>query len=144
MLTYNQIIKSLNDIADNHLQINSFQYDSLDNIATSGTIYYPMMFVLVKPATVVDLKLNLNFTIIFCDLVHKGETNMQEVESDMLSIALDVIHELQSPSYTWSFDTKSPKLDPFGDRFDDEVTGWSMDITLGVPKDMDRCSIPNS
>ena len=144
MLTLNQVIKSLNDIADNHLQINSFQYDTIDNIATSGTIYYPMMMALLKPATVVDLKLNLSFTLIFCDLVHKGQTNAQEVESDMLSIALDVIHQLQLPSYGWSFDVKAPRLEPFRDRFDDEVTGWALDITLGIPKDMDRCSIPNS
>ena len=142
MLTLNQVIKSLNDIADSHLQINSFQYDSLPNIASSGTIYYPMMFVVVQPSSVSTKKLNLNLSLIFCDLVHKGETNIQEVESDQLSIALDIINKLQSPTYGWSFDTESPRLVPFRDRFDDEVTGWTCNIVLGLPKDIDRCSIP--
>ena len=141
-MTYNQVIKNLNNIADSHLQINSFFYGYVEDIATSGTIYYPMMSVTPTPAYFRDKALYLNFTIAFMDLVHKGGTNVQDVESDMLSVALDIISQLQSSEYGFMLDTNSPRLEPFRDKFADEVTGWSCDLILKLPIGFDRCQIP--
>ena len=145
MQTLNKAVKSLNDIATNHLQINSFTYGEVENIATSGTIIYPLMFVAPLPAQSVGNVLKMSFTIAVMDLTHKGnDTSIQEVESDVLLIMTDIIALLQDADYEFNLDTTNIRLQQFREKFADEVTGWQMDITINIPFGTDRCAVPTT
>lgn len=142
--TLNQVIKSLNDIADNHQQLNHFFFGEMYDFATSGDTQYPAMAVEKEPDLLEGSTLKMNFNLYFIDLVHKDISNRQEVLSDMQSVALDVIYQLTHPDYDWVIDSSSITLNDFVDRFDDEVTGYWFKLTLKISSPFDRCAIPQT
>jgi hypothetical protein len=68
------------------------------------------------------------------------------VLSDQLEIAKDVIAQLKHPSYQWSdsFIDTTISLEAFTERFTDSVAGYSLAISLELPYDANRCSIPTN
>lgn len=141
-MTLNEIRLELEQIAQNHKQINSFGFGDIWEINTSGTIDYPMMWVQLQNSVIANKVETLNFKFIFMDLVGNGEINEDDVLSDQLEIAKDVIGQLQHPSYSWNFLADNVTLEPFTERFTDSVSGWVTDIALNIPYGFDRCAMP--
>lgn len=147
MITYNKIKKVLSDIATNHLQINSFGFGAPPKFGAGPTLDYPVMW--VAPHTtgsqIVGNELNLKFSIIFADLVHPDDTNLDEVHSDTLSMATDVKALLNNPANDdlFTIEENSP-LEQFIERFDDSVAGWTLDIDFKINYTGNRCIIPTA
>lgn len=142
MYTLNQTVKVFNDIADAHKQINFFDYGLLENIASSGTITYPYLYLAPRPAIKRGKSVILNFTVVLSDLSHKTQVSSQEIESDLLQVCNDIVSLLQDPDYPFKLITENIRMEPFRDRFEDEVTGWLMDLSIEIPVDLDRCAVP--
>jgi len=141
-MTLNQVVTALETIATNHQQINSFGFGDIWEQNSSGTIYYPQMFVEIESSNIAAKKLNLTMRFYFMDVVKNGEVNENEVLSDQLEIAKDVIAQLQHNDYDWIFDAENVPMQDFTENLTDSVAGWSADITLEVPYTFDRCAIP--
>lgn len=139
-MTLKEIKQQFNLIAQNHKQINTFGWGDIWEIATSGTIDYPLMWVKVEPANISDRVQTMNFKVILMDIVANGEVNEDDVLSDMLEVTKGVIGQLQHPSYEWDLGTGT--IEPFTERFNDSVSGWVVDIELRVPFVFDRCIEP--
>lgn len=144
MYTFNQINKAFNDIAVEHKQINTYGIGDIWEIATSGTINYPMMW-----AQPTDSRLEQNvyvssFTLIFMDIVHKDESNENEVLSDMEQVALDVVALLKNNNYDFDFKAENISFKRFTERFLDYVSGVAIDIEIRVPYFADRCAVPTT
>lgn len=127
-------------IAQNHKEINSFGWGDIWEIATSGTIDYPLMWVQLEPATIADKVQTMNFKVILMDLVANGELNEDDVLNDMLEVSKGVIGQLEHPDYDWDLETGN--IEPFTERFNDSVSGWVVDIALRLPFTYDRCVEP--
>ena len=73
-----------------------------------------------------------NINLFFCDLVHKDESNETEVLSDMLKVCqmfyADLVYDLNNLDATDVSLTSS--MTPFTEKFDDEVSGIEMTITI--------------
>jgi len=139
-MTLNEIKKKFELIAQNHKQINTFGWGDIWEIATSGTIDYPLMWVKIEPVSIADKVQTMNFKVILMDIVGNGEINEDDVLSDQLEIAKDVIAQLEHPSYEWDLETGN--LEPFTERFNDSVSGWVVDVALRLPFTFDRCVMP--
>jgi len=83
------------------------------------------------------------------DLVSKDESNEEDVLSDTLETIGDVISLLknQTTSFTTidDFQTEvaiSPSVscEPFTERFDNEVSGWTANISIEVGFNASQCS----
>lgn len=142
MTTYNQIDVALNRIATAHKQINSYGHGDLWEIASSGTINYPMMWVVDKPANISNGAMSYNFSVLIMDRVDKGERIEKEVLSDTFLMASDVLVELGHPDWPFAFNIFNSNPEPFTERFDDEVAGWAFDISLKVPFTGSSCDTP--
>ena len=143
MPTLNNVVQSLNDIADNHLQINHFFFGEEWDFASSGVVNTTAMITVLEPATFENGTLTHSFKIYIGDLVHKNLSNKSEVLSDCLLIALDVIGTLQNPTYDWVLANKgSITLNDFEDSFDCELYGYWFQVKLKVSSPYDRCAIP--
>jgi hypothetical protein len=141
MITLNQIIKQFREIATNHKQINTFGFGDLPEIGKEKDIVYPLMWVLQKSSSIDNNDLRLKYQFFFSDLVHKDLSNNDEVLSDQLLTALDVIAQLQHSAYDWEY-TQGAQLEPFTGKWSDEVSGWIMDCEVVVPSPYNRCAIP--
>jgi len=102
--TQNQLIKVLSDFATGHLQLQSFEFGYSFEFAASGDTIFPQLFVEPLPHSSSKGVFNFNFRLIFADLVSKGERNRDEVLSDMLEIAKDLIAQLHHPDYRFILD----------------------------------------
>ena len=143
-MTLNQVVTALETIATNHQQINSFGFGDIWEQNSSGTIYYPQMFVELESTNITTRMLNLTFRIYFMDVVKNGEVNENEVLSDQLEIAKDVVAQLQHVDYTWVFDAENVPMQDFTENLTDSVSGWYIDVTLELPYTFDRCAIPQT
>jgi hypothetical protein len=141
-MTLNQVIKELNTIASAHLQINTFGFGDVSDIAASGDVIYPLMFAMLDGVDVSDGVESVKFSLVFCDIVKQGEVNETEVLSDQREIAKDVLSQLEEDIYDWQFESNGVTLQPFTDRWTDSVSGYVASIVLQLPFISDRCSIP--
>lgn len=144
MTTINQIIKSLNDFANAHYQINNFGSGELYDLASSGVTNYPLMYVDVNPTSIVDDVTQVSFEIFLVDRLTKGFTNWAEVYSDMQRVGLDLVAHFLSQSYfpylrVQQNVTFEPVRYSYGD---DEIAGYRFTLTFNQFFDQDRCSIP--
>jgi hypothetical protein len=142
--TLNQVITQLEAIATAHYQINSFGFGNIYDITTSGDITYPLMWVQHDGVDISQGVQNFKFDVIICDIVKGGRVNETEVLSDQLEIVKDVVAQLKHKDYAWDFTGDNVALTAFEERFPDSVTGYSFTITLQLPYDANRCSIPTS
>jgi hypothetical protein len=143
-MTLNQVVQQLQQIANNHLQVKTWGFGDIWEIASSGDIQYPLNWVTLEG---VDVSTSAKtetykFSLLFMDAVKNGEVNETEVLSDQLSIAKDFLAQLKHPSYDWNFQDNVSTLEDFTERFVDSVSGWKMNIAFVLPFTSDRCAMP--
>ena len=87
------------------------------------------------------------------DLVKKDESNEEEVLSDMLQVIGDVLSVLLNTDFDDDFldfrqviqIQQNITCEPFTERFDNEVTGWTAGINIVVEFNASACAgyLPN-
>lgn len=142
MITHNQIKQLFSDIATNHNMIKSFGIGDTWEAGASVELEYLCMWVEIKPAVIDNNEVTMNYTLWFFDEVDKGEGNEDEVLSDTQRVAMDVIAILQSNNYKSYFKiNKTINLTHFTEKLDDEVSGWSADISIRQLFEGDSCQV---
>jgi len=164
--TYNNVINTLKNIGDQHLQIATVTTGDIFDINLEKMEKFVLMHINPVNVTTGDFGLIYNFQIFICDLVSEKEdwteatiqsanrlSNGQEVLSETLQISVDIIsmlrHSLHQslngvdnvnlPLY---FAEGQQTLEPFSERFDNELTGWVFSLGIGAANDFDACTIP--
>jgi len=150
MTTFIKIADVFKHIADVHLQIHSYGFGVLSDIASSGTIDYPLLYVEPDGSIVRKGEVGFKFNILLMDIVQKGKSNEIDVLNDTHQIMIDILTELRigglGKGTDYSFELKQNEitLTDFMERFDEEVAGWEAKITLWVEWDWNRCAIPKT
>jgi hypothetical protein len=150
--TYNQILTVLEDVATRHYQINNFGIGDKWEIGTN-TLTYPVLWVNPISArmergnndTYASFEVSLKLKVL--DLVHKDESNEDDVLNDTLEILRDIVTEFsQHPYYVQSrFEiVDNVSFTPFTENTDEECSGWMVDIRLRTPNIRSFCGIPVS
>lgn len=145
--TYINIIEELNKFATNHRQISEFGTGDLWEIVQHNKLTdfkYPLLFVTDNSASLANGSITLSFNALVMDKANEDIEN--EVKSDTLLILLDLIayfEKLKVDDWNFVVIQKSGSAEPFTERFDDTVTGWSINIDFKIPLQYDECQIPN-
>ena len=149
MTTLKKIEGNFKTIADDHLQINTYEYGDIFNIATSGVINYPLLFVSPEGSSAKKGEVGYKYRLYVMDIVQKGKGNEIDASSDTHQILLDVLTELykggqQATGSDYLFELKLDNIPitDFTEKFDDEVAGHYCDITLWTEWETNRCAIP--
>jgi hypothetical protein len=143
--TLNQVKAALQRIATAHHQINSFYWGPAYDFATSGTTNYPAMLVDVLPGTINQSTIDVNLIIHICDKERPGVTNEDDIQSDCLQIAKDIMAELKHPDWTWDVAEKGRvnyELFQFTEK--DILAGVIFKPTIIINDVDDDCQIPES
>ena len=139
----NQINAILEGIATAHQQINSYGVGNVWDLAANEAPTYPLMFTVFNPGQINGNRLSLNISLLFMDLVHKDERNELEVLSDTLQMATDVVAQLRNPIYEdWFIVGDNVTFEDFTERFNDEVSGYKIDISLILSEQFNLCALP--
>ena len=159
MITFRNVVRYLETIAEKHYEIKSFHSGELDEVDINklGATDYVILY--AEPGTVVVDKgvLSYSFTLYVMDMVNDqvlGDSpNNQRVGrvdtySETLQIMQDVINEFHHSLYSTSWVDDQVVLDlpinaePFTARFDNELTGWTATINVQVHNKNNLCIVP--
>jgi len=148
-MTLNQVIQRIKILADSHKQLQSFSSPAnITDALNDKTVAYPACFSLDIPGNNIDVvskTVTFSFRLFFLDLVHVAadtKQNEQDVQSDMLNIAMDFLAQMDYSAYTdWKIAAASPVVfvtDTENDRF----AGITADVSIATPWDKNICAIP--
>ena len=150
--TYNNVIDTLKNLGENHLQISTTTVGDIYDIDLEKNTKYPLMH--LNPVNVQTTRTELiyNFQVFVMDLVEPDGSNEQEVWSDVLQICIDIIAILSNSKWQaqLQLDINAPvyfaegdfTLEPFKERFDQSVTGWVFNLGVTVENSFQSCTIP--
>jgi len=132
----------------NTVQVNTITIGDIFEVDLVETTY-PLMHVATNNAVYDTNNLTYNFQIIVMDLVNKDESNEDYVLGDTLQTIGDIISYLRNTNTLLREFTDfrnniriqdNITCEPFTERFDNEVTGWTADISLEVIFEASACS----
>lgn len=86
----------------------------------------------------------LNYKMFFLDLVHVSDKqNEQDVQSDMVSIAMDLLAQMNSSTYNdWKIST-SNSLQLLVENESDMLAGCTVDFSVSIMYDQNICAAPS-
>ena len=145
MQTLNQIVRKLNQLQQGHEQLNSFYFGDPWEIEASGEISYPLFGATIQPGNLSKRVQSTKIIFWFAGLVSKDEHDETEVLSDMQLIAMDIFAQF----WEWC-DVNQIELIPdapfstFTEKWDSEVSGWQMEVTMNQFYSRDTCQVPST
>lgn len=130
------------------------------NTVTTGDLFdidlnkqnmFPLTHIIINSVSMQEQVLNFQLSILAMDIVDTSKTKTADVligndnEQDILNTQLTVINKLigvlrQGSLHRDRFQLSGdPTCEPFYDRFENELAGWSCDITIQIPNDQYLC-----
>jgi hypothetical protein len=158
MQTLNQHITIFSDFAASHLQLKSNfgvgdlwelveTYSNPDE-SQSKNRDYPLMWLTIDGTTVNNNDITRNFTVVIADRVDRDEKNEQEVLSDCELMGLDLLTYLKQNVVDVvgedSVLIKSSQFSDFTERWQDDVAGYTFNVSIKSVFQYDSCNLPVS
>lgn len=146
-MTLNQIVQRIKTIALRQGQVKTFFYGSVTDFAITHDTAFATCFLQDNGGSIdPDGKtLTFVFKLFLLDLVHViDETNLNEldVQSDMVSVAQDIISEIAHNSYHDWKPSATNNITLVTEELDDLLAGAVIDIAITTPYVKDVCAIP--
>lgn len=146
-MTFNQVVLRIKTRSLAHAQIRNFYYGNVSDFLTDRTTQFASCFLQDTPGSInIGQKTTtLNFKMFLLDLVNVSENskdNELDVQSDMLSVAEDLLSQFDDSVYTdWRISNSSPTVF-VRDETPDIVAGVVVDISIEKLFVKDTCAIP--
>jgi hypothetical protein len=97
------------------------------------------MWVIPGTTTLAQNELIYNFQIVITDIINNDLSNQRDVMSDGLEICNDIFTILYLSEYELNWNAT---CDPFLERFETLLGGWTLNIQVTQPFDYNRCVLP--
>lgn len=132
--------------------VNTVTFGSLDDVDLNKQTIFPLSHIIVNNTTVGTKTLTFNISILAMDIVDisKAETtdifvgndNEQDVLNTQLGLLTRIINILQRGDlYTELYQVQGDvSCEPFVDRFENKLAGWTATFDVVVQNDMTICS----
>tara|TARA_R110000824_G_scaffold51324_6_gene143261 strand:- start:6927 stop:7436 length:510 start_codon:yes stop_codon:yes gene_type:complete len=154
--TYNNVIDTIKCVGEGHHQIKAVTTGDIWDIDLNKNTLFPLLHINTINVNASKGQLQHNFQLVIADIVEPNESeNEQEVLSDTLSIALDIIATFRSGSTLYLSSTSAGQearyftaddftLEPFTERFDNTLAGWTLSLPIVIEWAYDTCNIPTA
>ena len=131
--------------------VNTVTFGSLDDIDLNKQTIFPLSHIIVNNTTVGSKTLTFNVSILAMDIVDESKEATTDIfrgnnnEQDILNTQLAVLNKLvmvlrkgalYSDQYQLDGDAT---LEPFYERFDNRLAGWSATFDVFVKNDISIC-----
>lgn len=140
---YYQILKDWQNFSDFHEQIRSWGFgDATEltmDVITKKEPLYPRLYFVPNKTKLSPNHMHITWTVIVCDKVEEDLKNQPEVLSDTLEIAKDFFAKSYLSDYDVEWDSI---LNPWLERADTVLAGWTFDINVQQKYDYNRCVLP--
>lgn len=146
-MTLNQVIKRIESLALGHKQVQTFRKGFVSDFFADKTAKYPAVC-LQDNSGVISLaghETTLNYRMFIADLVHVSQgtkLNEQDVHSDMVSIAMDLLAQMNNGNYDdWKISTDN-SLSLFSENDGDFQAGCVIDFSVKIMYTQNICQVP--
>ena len=131
--------------------VNTVTFGSIDDVDLDKQSIFPLSHVIVNNAVVGTKTTTFSISILAIDLVDisndevtdvfVGNDNAQDVLNTQLALLTRVINDLQrGDSYTDKYQVEADvTCEPFVDRFENKLAGWTATFDVVVINDMTVC-----
>jgi hypothetical protein len=144
MQGYYNIIKTIKDQLQLDDFVNTVTDGSIDEVDLDKQTIYPLSHLMVTNGTYNGNIWTFSLSVICMDLVDISKDNTDN-EDDVLNTQLAVINRLlellnRGSLYTEKYQLNgSPSVEPFTDRFENKVAGWTCSFDINIQNDMTIC-----
>jgi hypothetical protein len=148
---YYYLVNRLKTYLDATGFINSVSVGDIYSIDLEKQTIFPLSHIIVNNATPNEQVLSFNISILFMDIVDEsksettnlfeGNDNSHDVLNTQCSIANKLYVDLiRGNLYSELVQvTGTPSLEPFVDRFENKVAGWTLTFDVSIPQSMTTC-----
>lgn len=146
-----QVNETIKDQLLNDININSVTSGDITKINLQKQDIFPLGHIVTNSVTVSDQTLIVNITVLVMDIVDfnksetvdlfKGNTNEQDILNTQLAVLNKLIQLLKRGSlHTDKYQLDAdPVCEPFYDRFENELAGWSANMDIIIYNDINIC-----
>ena len=151
MINYYDITTKLKDaLLDEVPFCNTVTKGSIDRLKNAKDDMYPISHLMINKCTSNGNTLTYNVSIISMDIVDIskiettdifiGNDNEDDVLNNMQSLLIRIVARLQRGDlFSDLYQVSNASLEPFMDRFEDNVAGWTLTVDIVVPNGMSIC-----
>ena len=156
-VTFYQLTQFFNSLALNHPNITTFTIGDIAEIDLAKETLYPLLHMVPKNTVIASGIFTYNFDLIMMDRVtditnlstgnyntlikdYKGITNVQDVWDSTLLTLNDIISYITRKPLAANFIiTNSTICTPFQDNFNNLLAGWTAQLSVQTPNDVNMC-----
>tara|TARA_R110001583_G_scaffold35622_2_gene118317 strand:- start:81 stop:560 length:480 start_codon:yes stop_codon:yes gene_type:complete len=145
-ITLENLYKKINSVLSNNVFVTTVTKGDIFEVDLTS-VDYPLAHFGITSANYDTQTLQYVFQVIVMDLVSKDESNEENVLGDTLQVIGDLISQLKNEDDDDYDDFRndirildSVSCEPFTERFDNEVSGFTATITIEVNFDASACS----
>jgi hypothetical protein len=132
-------------------EVNTVTTGDITEIDLSKQTIFPLSHIIVNNVTSSENMLTFNISILSMDIVNvskeatsdlfRGNNNEQDILNTQLAVLDKVIQKFRIGSlYTDGYQvTGDATLEPFYDRFENQIAGWTATFDLMIANDIDVC-----
>lgn len=144
-LSLRQIIKKLEELADDHQQLNDFRFGDPPEYGADEPIDYPFMGVMLLPGTLGLRTDSLKLRLYLADMVSEGLGNKLEVLSDTRTIAKGIYAQFKDYLSDNGIElTPEAPISDFEEAWDDTVFGFQIDFNITQFFAANACQEPST
>jgi len=131
--------------------VNTVTTGDLTEIDLSKQTIFPLSHMIVNTASMEEQVITFNITVLSMDIVDVSKDEVTDIfvgndnEQDVLNTQLAVQNKLfgllrQGTLYNDNYQLSgTPTCEPFYDRFENELAGWSATFDIQIPNDINLC-----
>ena len=151
MKGFYQVTDKLKTLLNAEPFVNTVTYGSIDDVDLDKQSIFPLSHIIVNNAVVGTKTTTFSISVLAMDIVDisndevtdtfVGNDNEQDVLNTQLALLTRVINELQrGDSYTDKYQVQEDvTCEPFIDRFENKLAGWTATFSVMVVNDMTVC-----
>ena len=148
MRAYYNITTRLKEWLDANEIINTITLGDISDVDLNKQTIFPLAHLIVNNAVISERVISFDLSILFIDVVDmpvnsakdsvdffNGADNVQDVHNTMLAVANELTqHLLRGDLFSENYITAdSVNCEPFEDRFENDLAGWALNISIDVP-----------
>jgi hypothetical protein len=148
---YYYVVNTIKDYLKNTYLINTVTIGDIFGVDLNKQTIFPLSHIIVNNATLNENTTSLNVSILFMDLVDESKEEITDIwlgndnEQDVLNTQLALASRLTSDLMRGTMFTNlvqvlsAPSAEPFVDRFENKIAGWTLTFDVSIPNDMTIC-----
>lgn len=151
MTGYYYIINSIKEYLASTGLINTITVGDIYKVDLAKQTLFPLSHIIANNAQLSDNTITLNISILFMDIVDESKTGVINIfdsndnELDVLNTQLTIANRFASEFLRGALYSQNiqiigvPNAEPFVDRFENKLAGWTLTFDLVIPNDMTIC-----